>query len=348
MTIDYYISLGSAITGILTDSPLLKAVPTAFRLTATCFPRLFPLGMTKRFNTEEKAKLGRIQGLLKGICQDLGIKDSSRINLRVSRQLGANACMIGTINSWGGPVLCLGDTYFKNYESLLNTDNSEFRKWLALLDEIPNTPAELGRYMDGCSIEKRNQIQRLSRKFKDVLSQDELESMLAHELGHAKHYHLLKISGLLLLTLAADKAAQVFAKKIGFHTVYTFLSLPLIYIAIQAIARGCESEADGECAVTAKYQRGMLEFHKKQLISELFKKTFFSFEKKVDQMIKASDWRSSHPNAAKRLQHAVQLTQKQNHPSTKMTKVAWALTGLGVLSLIQDCVLNAVQIWDAI
>ncbi len=367
MTIDYYLSVGSLIAGIVTNSPFLKAVPTAFRLTATCFPRLFPLGLTKSFTSEEEAKLGRIKNLLPAICQDLGIKDPHKINLRVSNQFGANAYMIGTTSSLGGPVLCLGNTYFEKYESLATpdnssfskwlslfkkeslatTDNSEFSKWLALLEEIPNTPTELGKYIDSCSQEKRKQIKDFAKKFKDVLSQDELESMLAHELGHAKHHHLLKSSGILLLIFTADKLAQVFANSIGFEILYNFASIPLVYLTFKAISRSHETEADGECAVKSKYQKGMLKFHKKELINDLFEKTSSSFESKVSAMIQKGEWTSTHPNAAKRLAHAVQLSQKQNHPTTAMTNVAWALAGLGVLSLIEMCFLDARQIWNA-
>lgn len=397
MTIDYYISMGSLVTGIVTDSPILQAVPTAFLLTATCFPRLLPLGISKSFTFEEQAKLDSIKNLLPAVCQNLGIKDPSKINLRVSNQLGANACMVGTTSSLGGPVLCLGNTYFKNYEPQLNAEDSdlqewvktlkeipaksdelekynqsctpeklarinelsekfknlsilkdpEFREWLALLDDMPNTPSELGKYIDSCSTEKRKHIKDLSAKFKDVLSQDELEAMFAHELGHAKHHHLLKFSGLLLLILTADQLAQVFANSIGFGTKYSFVSIQLLYLTTKAISRAHETEADGECATTARYQKGMLKFHKKKLINDLFEKTSASFENKVSEMIQKGEWTSSHPNGAKRLKHAVEFSKKQNHPATRMTNAAWTLVGLGVLSLAKVCFYDTIAIWNA-
>jgi hypothetical protein len=342
MTIDYYLSLSSIVTGIVTNSPVLQAVPTAFRLTATCFPRLFPLGLTKRLTSEEKVKLEKIKSLLPGICQDLGIKDSVKIHLRVSRQLGANACMIGTTtSSFGGPVLCLGDTFFKNYESISLPENSDFREWLGLLDEIPNTPVELGKYLDGCDKEKRERIKGFAKKFKDVLSKEELESILAHELGHAKHHHLLKTSGLLLVILTADKLAQVFANTIGFGIHYALASLPLLLLSVEAISRIHETEADGECGHSNKYQKGMLNFHKKELIDHLFQNATSSFESNAAKMLQKVEWKSSHPNFATRLQHAIVLSQDQPHPKTAMTRVAWVLAGLGALNLAGACYSDA-------
>lgn len=346
MTIDYYLSIGSLITGVITHSPMLQAVPTALRFTATCFPRLFPLGISKSYTCEEQLKLDNIKTLLTQIGPDLGIKNPNKINLRISNQLGANACMVGTINSIGGPLLCLGNLYFKNYQSELSKD-SEYPEWVNLLNEISNTPLAIGKYIDECTIEKREKIKKLAKQFKDVLSQDELESILAHELGHAKHHHLLQFSGLLLMTLTANTLAQVFANTIGFGLIYSFASIPLVYLTIQAISRSHETEADGECVSATKYQQGMLKIHKKEMINQLFKKTSFAFENKVAEMLQETEWTSSHPNNAKRLQHVIQLSKEQPHPSTRMTHVAWSLTGLGILSLARSCCLDATAIWNA-
>lgn len=388
MTIDYYLSMGSLVTGIVTNSPVLMAVPTALRFTATVFPRLFPLGISKSYSSEEQQKLDDIGNLLSGIRKNLGIDDSVKINLRVSNQLGANACMIGTTNSVGGPLLCIGNSYFKNYQPLpgiedadfrewvqtLNEisknpneklteerqarvqqlsdkfkhlsilNDADFREWILMLDEIPNTPSELGKFIDTCPAEKRNRIKDLAKKFKEVLSQDELESILAHELGHAKHHHLLKSSGLMLLALTADKLTQAFANTIGFGTEYAFASIPLVWLTIDAISRSHEEEADGECAHVNKYQRGMRKFHKKELINDLFEKTSSSFETKTNEMLQDIEWTSSHPNRAKRLQHAVDISKHQNHPKTAMTKAAWILAGLGALRLAQMCYSDTLDI----
>lgn len=340
MTLDYYLSMASIITGAVTKSPILLSIPTAFRLTASFIPKLFPMGLTKIFTKEEQEKLDRIKNLLPAIRQDLGIKDSTKINLRVSRQLGANACMIGTTSSLGGPVLCLGNDYFKNYEFKSNdkNENGDFCEWLTILRNMPNTPSKLGKYIDGCSAKKRARIKELAKKFKDILSKNELEATLAHELGHAKHHHILKSGGLFLLALIADDTAQLFANSIGFGDQYFWASFPLIWLTIDAISRSNETEADGECASAVKYQQGMAEFHKKYLINDLFEKkerdsAATSFETDVAAMTQEVELFSSHPNSAKRLQYAVKLLETKNHPKTAMTKTAWALVGLGVAAL---------------
>lgn len=388
MTIDYYFSMASLVTGIVTKSPVLKTVPTILRFTATVFPRFFPIGISKSYTSEEQRKLDDIANLLNGIREDLGIKNSVKINLRVSNQLGASACMFGTTNSIGGPLLCLGNSYFKNYQPLPGTEDTDFCEWIQILnetsknphkkfseekqarveklsekfkhlsilkdpefcewilivDEIPNTPSELGKFIDSCSESKRNRIKELAKKFKEVLSQDELESILAHELGHAKHHHFLKSSGLVLMTLTANALMQVFATRIGFGLGYALASIPLVWLTIKAISRSHEEEADGECAHVIKYQRGMLKFHKKELINDLFEKTSSSFEAKTHEMLNGMDWRSSHPNSAKRLQRAIEISKHQNHPKTVMTTTAWILAGLGVFDLANMCYSDALSI----
>jgi hypothetical protein len=396
MTIDYYLSMSAAIAGIITNSPILKAVPTALHLTATGFPRLFPLGILKRLTSEENEKLGKIKNLLPEICQNLGIKDSTKINLRVSKQMGANACMVGSTHSFGGPLLCLGDTFFSKYEPLLNPDDNDFREWLALLEkipaeadgldkyiqscteetqarirelsgkfeslsiikdpefrewlsllnEMPNTPLDLGKYLDSCSGEKRERIKNLATKFRHILSQDEIKSIFAHELGHAKNHHTLKTFGFLSIILTADKLTQVFANSLGFGNKYSLASIALVSLSIYAVSRSHETEADGECAAASQYQKGMLKFHKKELINHLFQKTSSSFESKTSEMLKGNSWLSSHPNAAKRMEHAAQLLQTEHPSASVMTVAAKALVGLGALSLIRKCLSHAVDIWN--
>jgi hypothetical protein len=389
MTIDYGLSMGSHLIASVTHSPIITAIPTVLRFSVTVFPRIFPFGISKTYSSEEQKKLEEIGNLINGIRKDLSIDDSVKINLRVLNHLGANAGMLGTTNSLGGPLLCVGNSYFKNYEPIPSTDDkdflewiqtlnemtknpseklseekeariqhlserfkhlsilndAEFREWMLILHEIPNTPSELGKFIDHCSLEKRNRIKDLAKKFEAVLSQDELESVLAHELGHAKHHHALKSSGLMLLILTADKLAKVFANTLGFGTEYAFASVFMVALSIDAISRVHEKEADGECAHVSKYQNGLLNLHKKNLINDLFKKTTSSFETKATEMLHNIQWRSSHPNNAKRLQHAIEISKHQNHPKTAMTNVAWVLAGLGLLRLGGMCYSNALKIF---
>jgi len=332
--------------GIVFDSPVLKAVPTAIRLAANCYPTFLTGVRKKTLSNEEEAKFLKIKNLIPKICDDLGIKEGGKVKLHIA-PFGANAGMIGTTSSFGGPVLCLGNTYFNQFDSV-KTDDLDYVEWLDLLEKMPNNPSDLGKYLDGCSENLRERIRNLAEKFKNVLSQDELESVLAHELGHAKHHHLLTNSGLILSYLAAEKVANVIANYLNLGRVFTIASLPMFFLTIYKISRFQEVEADGECAFQSRYQKGMLSFYKRGLIKDLFARTASHFEKEASRNLHSFEWFSSHPNHAKRLEHATQLSQHEHHTATAMTSVAWALAALGVVSLARDFFFDAKAIvWSA-
>lgn len=150
MTIDYYLSVGSLVAGIVTGNPILQAVPTMMNGIANLCPTLYPIGLTKTFfaSEEEQRKLTLMKKLLKDVSRNVGIE--AETTLRVSRQLGRNACMIGHTSSFGGPLLCLGDDYFTGYQLEENQD------WLRVLDALPDDPIELGKRIDQLKAEKKS------------------------------------------------------------------------------------------------------------------------------------------------------------------------------------------------
>lgn len=439
MTIDYYLSMGSLITGIITNNPILTAVPTAFRLAATVYPKTYSLGFSKSLTEQEQKKLEKIKSIVRTVAKDLGINKTDQFSFQVSKQLGANACVLGTINSIGGPFIVLGDTFFGNFDTLSNENISDFvdkfdaitdknkpdfkewiqwidslpntpekikkhlsncpedrrqrfaelskkfnpyyasqeaifskdevlsiytqrlshndyEEWLQLLDNIPNNPEELEKYLDECSEVKRQRIAELSNRFRHVLSNSEMKSIIAHELGHAKHHHLLKYSGMLLIALKSYETMQSFIKYVALNgpsSFYDPLRLfaniiplaipPLAYIAVMAISRNQETEADGECS--GEYQEGMLKLHKKNLVAELLEVPASSQADKIKQMMQEMEWMSTHPNHAKRLAHATQIDSTKLK-KTSMTVTAKALSILGILSLAEVCVTDSLNIFN--
>jgi Zn-dependent protease with chaperone function len=229
-------------------------------------------------------------------------------------------------------------------------------EWLQLLDNIPDTPEDLGKYLDGCSEEKRKRIAELSVRFNNVLSRNELKAIVAHELGHAKHHHFLKRSGMFLiasksfalmqslLKYAALSGPSSFYKPLRlFGGIAPFAVLPLAYIVSKAVSRNNEMEADSECS--GEYQKGLLEFQKKNLVNELLRVPTVSHADKIKQMLKEKEWRSTHPNHAKRLAHGMGIDNTKLQ-KTSLSVTAKALTVLGLLALTEVCVRESLKIFS--
>ncbi len=332
--------------GTLTNQPFLTAVPALFRISTTIAPATHPNGLSKQFNSAESRKLRTIEQSIKEVCKDLNIDDSCHINLRVDDTMADNARMVGNLHSLQGPVLFLGHTYFENFVPPSMGQDLGFEAWLNLLDGIPNDPVELGHYLETCTLEERQNLEKMLKKFKSRLSQEELSYLLAHEIAHAKHHHQLTNLGAMLMVMTAFKALQMGIKKMGVKGSFAFAFSPLASLCGKAFSRYQETQADQESTHSETYLKGMIRYHKRELLNALFKPkgliekwttgSLPSFEKKATQLIQSTDWNQNHPNAAKRLQHAVELSTLKEHPNTDMSKVAWVIAGLGFLKLTKD------------
>lgn len=418
MGINYYLNIGSLI-------------PPALALAATAYPKIGSLIINitnKKLTGQEQKKIDEIKSIVSKVAVDLGISRSDQFSFQVYKRIGANAFAMGTTSSIGGPLIVLGDTYFKNFnefstenisdfvdkfekvtdenkpdfkewiqlldslpnvpeklkeylnkcpeskrfvelskkfnpyaskEALFSRDElisiyaqrlglNDYIEWLQLLDNIPDTPEELGKYLDECPEGKRNRIAELSVCFNNFLSKNELKALVAHELGHAKHHHILKKSGMFLIAHKSFVLMQSLIKYAAingpssfygplrlFAGVASFAVLPLAYIVSRAISRNHEIEADGECS--GEYQKGFLELHKKILVNELLEAPTASFAAKVKQMLKEKKWMTSHPNSAKRLTHAVEI-DSTNLQKTTLNVTAKALTVLGLLGIAEVCI----------
>ncbi len=339
--ITYYLSIGSALVNIWTDSPVIKAIPTAVTAACAFAPKLIPIGLTRKFSTDEQDKFNQFKALVHEVAVNLKISKPETISLRVTRLFKTNVCSVGSTSSFGGSLICLGKEFFDNYDS---TD-AKYAAWLTLMNEIPHSPVELGKYLDECSDEKRSEIFKLAKSSQSCLSKDEMQYLFARELSHAKQHHLLRSFGLMLLLSSANKAAFVFSTTLSIELalIYTLMSLPIIIISTIKIARSHEVEADFESAAMKEYQKGFIDFQKKALICHL-SKIKGSTEAKVKKMLKSRDWFSMRPNPAKRLLHAVHLSEKPAEPVQAMSKTAWAIALVGASDILNRCFSNAAKI----
>lgn len=285
-------------------------------------------------NTTVK-NLAVIQELLKEVLEEVRFPDPSTITLRVVQGLigpGSPAAMCGQ-------VLIFSDDSLMEYESLDEVERRDYDEWNNLLNEIPETPNEIGRYLDNCSKVALERIDTLSKKFVSKCSPDEAAAILSHELGHNKHHHAHRRSQRinLLASLAFVSAAFSTVSLIRYlgHSMrlpvvlFEFLTiLTALTYAGNAIQRTHEVEADGECANSERYRRGLVSYHKKWLLFTLLGKATSNFENKVEQMLQQWDLFQQHPNSAKRLQYATELSVQPEHSKTMPNTGSWAVAEL--------------------
>jgi Zn-dependent protease with chaperone function len=339
--ITYYLSAASAIANLFTNSPIVKAIPTLLTTIAAFAPKLLPIGLTKRYSVEDRRKLNQLKVILLEVATNLNVDKPEKIALRVTRQFRMNAGMIGNATSFGGPLMCLGNEYFNNY----GVADDQYAFCLKLLNEIPNSPIALGKYLDECPPEKKGRIFEYAKMLKSRLSKNEMQYIFAREIGHAKQHHMLRTLGLISLIIVAHQVAIVFSLVLSIELalVYILASLPLTLISIFKINRIQEKEADLESIALKEYQKGFIDFQKKTLILYL-SNTKGSAEAKVSKMIKSWEWFSVNPNPAKRLLHAVNLSNMEEKPVQAMSKTAWIVALIGIGHILNRCFSNAANI----
>lgn len=307
-------------------------------------PKLFTNpNIIDKFSTEERRKWNDLQDTLREVRQDLGINPATTINVKIDEKAGNNAYMAGTIHSIGGPVLAIGRSFFDQYQSPLEGN----MEWRRLLQEIPDDPIQLAKYLDRCSSEKLQHIRQLGQKFVGQLSRAEMAAILAHEVGHAKHHHLLQAKGIIALAITAASyglgwallsSLRLAAPYVRFSTnaipfFDAFFILSLTGIATVTCGQASqlhELEADRECATHGKHLRGAIDFLKQDLVNMLVQDKE-GFEETVNTLLTQREWLNSHPNHAKRLKKLVEMAQQPTHPQTTFSKLGIVLSGVGIL-----------------
>jgi hypothetical protein len=178
MGINYYLSLCSLL-------------PPALCLVATAYPKIGSLMLSKGHTEQEQKKLDEMKSIISKIAIDLGISRSDQFSFQVSKMIGANAFALGTTSSIGGPLIILGDTYFKNFnvfsvenisdfvdkfEKVTDDNKPDFKEWVQWIDSLPNTPEKIKEYLEKCPTDKSKRFVELSKKFNRCTSQEALFS----------------------------------------------------------------------------------------------------------------------------------------------------------------------------
>jgi len=330
MSVDYYLSLAALFTSVALKNRALAAIPVGFRLCATLYPKLYPIGLTKEFTAEEKEKIERIERIVAEVSSELRL--SCEVTVRVTRQVKEHAFNIGTESSPGGTLLIIGERFFDQFES----SDPDWGQWLELQKEMPQEPLALGRFLDRCDKAKQERIGELASKFKTRLSNDELRCLISRELGHAKHHHLLKSAALILFVAHASKAFLLGANHIGYGGAAIFAAIPACYLGVKAVSRYHEREADLESIG----RPGWVEYNQRQLLAKVVEVGSKEHYSEIEEMAEG-DLTASHPNEVEKLSRALKPAEPR--------KISWwavAIIGSGAAVIGKETFKSCFEIYQ--
>lgn len=278
------------------------------------------ISLIKQFSSEEKEKFIRIQNEALAVASLSGLSANFEGNFL---EITEESSMWASGDLWSNPILGMSKEIFDNYES------KEAREWRALLDELPDDPLDLARFLDQVSPEKRTQIEMLAKKG-EAYDQKTIQGAFAHELGHLRNHDSptgsissIFVQALLQsLILYTDTEAQWPVSRVLLAEEYFIPRyLPQLFDVINApFSQYKESKADLHANISSEWQEGVVSFFKQSLVCEwaaLQKNpnASLSFETAVKEMLKSFDLGCSHPNFAKRLDAAIKNRGTPYEPS---------------------------------
>jgi hypothetical protein len=288
-------------------------------LFGNCMPiSIAPSGRNQFLNREDQAKYERIRSLIVEVGEKIGIADPQSIHFLITTQLQQNACMVGSTIALGRPVMCLSNDYFTHFESPSILNDPLYQSWKACVANLPDDPIEIGKALASCPSDMRRAIYDMSKKFKSVITREELQGVVAHEFGHAKHLHNWKKLFFLFSIPAAVIliAHRAFSKQ---QEIGILASLFALSIGMNQVSQIFEKEADEETSASRAYNAGLKLFFKKIVIAELSSPSILDPERTAKKRVEQFDF-GTHPHPAKRVLAAMRRKETPAQPISAFEK----------------------------
>lgn len=285
----------------------------------------------------EAIKLKKVEQMVEKIKTDLGVS-GMKTNVYVTTLMPSNAFCLGNSVSLTGPVIGISRDYFENLDNSFIYSSYAYKTWENLLSQLSDDPFIMAAQIDLATASERKLIFSLAQRFQGVISMEELQGVLAHEIGHAKNNHLATLGaiGSLLEFIFLDRTKHLFIGPIAF------------LLGLNRVSIFGEWQADSECQNNKKYAAGILQFMKKHLIYSLSKRNIQKFPtctENVNTLLNSWDLGSSHPNPAKRMRNAHQMMKNPLKKPSKISVVSKVVAGLGALLLGAEIGSNINNVW---
>lgn len=327
-------------TGVSTlfKHPVARLVPNVAFLLANLAPRVILFNNNQGVLTPHEAiKLKKIEKIVEKIKTDLDVS-SMKTNVYVTTLMPSNAFCLGNSVSLTGPVIGISRDYFENLDNSFIYSSSAYKTWEKLLSQLSDDPLIMAAQLDFATASERKLIFSLAQRFQGVITMEELQGVLAHEIGHAKNNHLA------ILGAIGSLLEFIFLNR-GRHP---FIGSTAFLLGVNSASVFGEWQADGECQNNKKYAAGILQFMKKHLLFSLSKRNIQKFPtctENVSALLSSWDLGSSHPNHAKRMRNAYQMMKNPFKKPSKISIVSKMVAGFGALFLGAEIGYNISNIW---
>ncbi|MBA3816500.1 MAG: M48 family metalloprotease [Parachlamydiaceae bacterium] len=185
-----------------------------------------------------------------------------------------NACAAS--NSRGNAV-AIGRVWLKGYMN----DTSKKIELIKLIDNFSDDPECLVSKFQNLTSHEKNHLQNLMSDTEFEISDEEIESVLFHELGHIKLKHFSKMQwvqwGNKTLTVLGSGGLLYLISEIGIDTLYSRLILTAGAVSLRALtilipsfwSKKFEKEADQQGRISERIFKGEFRLHKRSIIKDL-------------------------------------------------------------------------------
>ncbi len=280
------------------------------------------------FTPEEKEKLLEIQKQIQAVASALELPENMDRALQIVDH--GDISVKGVLGST--PTLTISKSDFDVYESNFT------EKWKGILNELPNHPLDLARFIDEASPEKRNELHLLVLEMgeNDIIDQKVLRGILAHELGHLRRVDISS-NGLFFLLVICLRSLVLYTNptntSVWNSLIATILSTgvqypPLFRLINAPLSQMIENGADAQSRISSDCREGLITAQKNCLLRDLvnFQRNENSIGsscvQETETMLKSQDLGSSHPNNAKRLLNLLEAKDRPYEPPSRLFSTA--------------------------
>lgn len=204
---------------------------------------------------------------------------SGKVYLTVDPSEEPNAC---AVSSSRGNAVAIGRVWLKGYMN----DTSKKIELIKLIDNFPNEPEDLISHFQNLTSREKKHLQTLMVDSNHEISDEEIESVLLHELGHIKLNHSVKSQwvnwGNKTIHIMGSCGLIYLYSILGMDTHYSKLTLTASAVSLYAftslvpnfVNRKFETEADlqGRFSgrnISGRIIKGECRLHKRSLLESL-------------------------------------------------------------------------------
>lgn len=219
---------------------------------------------------------------------------------------------------WDGKRISVGVKYLEGAKRDYQDLSREQQEYYDLISKVPETKQDLAEYLETLDSYTKSRLAKLSAKHIGIITANELDGILAHELGHAKHKHTELKEGQLFWKVGGVIHGFVGTPKedagkswLGWAQIAT---APLGMIHGTLYSQTDEEEADRVASELEHTAKGAMLFFKRLAVNKVLVEDAKRDKGYFDNWFILEEWTSSHPHSAARMEFFAKslANKKQN------------------------------------